>query len=359
MSLTAKSVHRSLFLALLCLWSVEVADAGSNSWISIGPQGRRVLAFAIDPSNNKTIYATTDMGGVFKSTNGGDRWTTLDTSGTFLNSNDTPSIAIAPSNPNTVYVGTYRGILKSTNGGLSWIAFQIEHLDYLDAVKFLAIDPSDNKTIYAGSFYRGVFKSVDGGEQWASINNGLTNLQVRALAMDPLNTNNIYIGIGGSGVFKSTNGGASWAAINSGITGSMRNLNIVRAIAIDPSNTSTVYTILGAGIFKSENGGQTWTSLDYVGHPGAIAIAPSDTKIIYVATIGGRIYKSVNGGETWPKFNTEVPGPNVLAIAIDPSNPNTIYVGADEHGVFKSTNGGASWAAINAGIIKSPSKPSL
>ena len=85
-------------------------------------------------------------------------------------------------------------------------------------VFFLAIDPINTQTIYAGTYGGGVFKSLDGGSTWYAINAGLTNLHIYSLAIDPTNTQTVYAGTEQGGVFKSTNGGSSWSAVNTGLT---------------------------------------------------------------------------------------------------------------------------------------------
>ncbi len=85
-------------------------------------------------------------------------------------------------------------------------------------VNTLAIDPSNPNTIYAGTIQGGVCKSTNGGDTWIQTGSGLTDLHVRSLAIDPSNPTTIYAGTDAGGVFKSTNGGDSWNPINSGLT---------------------------------------------------------------------------------------------------------------------------------------------
>ncbi|MFY9611575.1 MAG: hypothetical protein WAU45_23550 [Blastocatellia bacterium] len=146
-----------LILVLLRLGIPGVSEAANDPWTSVGPQGGRVQALAIDPSNADIIYAGTDGGGVLKSTNGGAVWTTLNTGNTTprilpFRPDYIPSIAIDRSSTNIIYAGTDGGIIKSTNGGLSWVEIRIRLLSTVD---ILAIDPSNTRTVYAGSIYVG------------------------------------------------------------------------------------------------------------------------------------------------------------------------------------------------------------
>ena len=130
------------------------------------------------------------------------------------------------------------------------------------------------------------------------INNGLIdNTGVRALALDPTNTSTLYAGTLGSGVFKSTDMGANWLAINNGLT----NLDIF-ALAIDPTDTSTLYagTINFGGVFKSTDMGADWVAINNGltnTNVFALVIDPNDTSTVYAGTRGGVFY--LTPGPRW------------------------------------------------------------
>ncbi len=258
-------------LILLCPSLARTAEAGVNRWTTNGPEGREIFSLAIDPTNPATLYAGTLRGGVFKSTDGGGRWTPVNTglNTTFV----ITALVVDPATPATLYAGTglgpgagdASGVFKSTNGGESWTAINIGLTSVYGlsppSVFALAIDPSAPRTLYASTYAGGVFKSTDGGGNWSAINTGLTRtgnaLIVSALAIDPSAPATIYAGSGynnefwfGAGVFKSTNGGASWSGINAGLTDSS-----VFALAMDPSTPSTLYAGTLGGVFKSTDAG--------------------------------------------------------------------------------------------------------
>jgi hypothetical protein len=108
-------------------------------------------------------------------------------------------------------------------------------------VLFLAIDPSNPQTLYAGTG-GGVFKSTNGGVSWAASSTGLGSSSAQCLIIDPGNPQTLYAGTGG-GVFKSTNGGVSWAASSTGLGSSS-----AQCLIIDPSNSQTLYA--GGGLWK-------------------------------------------------------------------------------------------------------------
>src|SRR5262249_38702206 len=153
-----------------------------------------VSALVIDPGNTNIIYAGSDSGGVFKSTNAGSNWTPINNG---LINPRAITLVINPKNASILYAGTFTfsdeiigGVYKSTDGGNNWrrltLSFDIE---------VLAIDPVNPETIYAGTFMNGVYKSTDGGANWNAASAGLGN-NIRALKIDPKNPNILYAGAG-------------------------------------------------------------------------------------------------------------------------------------------------------------------
>jgi photosystem II stability/assembly factor-like uncharacterized protein len=115
------TLHKVLLTSLLVLLSTSqasIVSAGINVWTSNGPEGGCIYALAIDPVTPTTLYAGTENGGVFKSTNGGGNWSPVNTG---LTDTIVRALAIDPVTPTTLYAGTYRGsVFKSTNGGGNW-----------------------------------------------------------------------------------------------------------------------------------------------------------------------------------------------------------------------------------------------
>jgi len=123
---------------------------GDNEWVSIGPEGGYVQAFAINPQSPDTLYAGTTSG-IFKSTNGGTNWTPMGPTSTYVQ-----ALAINPQAPETLYAGTTNGIFKSTNGETNWAAINTGLTN--TNVNVLAINPPIPETLYAGTLGGGVFK---------------------------------------------------------------------------------------------------------------------------------------------------------------------------------------------------------
>lgn len=254
------------------------------------------------------------------------------------------SIAIDPSTPATLYAATRgSGVFKTTNGGASWTTVNSGFPDRDRNVSALAIDPSTPATLYAATV-DGVFKTTNGAASWTAVSSGLS--YVNALAIDPSAPATVYAAT--SDVFKSTDGGTTWTAVYSSPTDAPV---IVDALAIDPYIPSTLYARATNGVFKSTNAGANWTAVDSGGidpHVFALGVDPSARTTLYRQSPEG-VAKSTDGGATWRAANSGRKDPQVFAFATDPFTPATLYSG-NQNGVFKSTNGGTSWTAANSGL---------
>ncbi len=209
----------------------------------------------------------------------------------------------------------------------------------------LAIDPSHPATLYAGAFWGGVFKSTDSGVHWSQMTNGMDPLAiVRALAVDPTNSENVYAGTS-SGLYTSNDGGATWSL------GLYRD---VQAVAVDPATPTTVYAGTCSdpdGLYKSTDGGVNWSASNS-GLPthcvDSLAVDPVSTGTIYAGTTGqlsNGVFKSTNGAASWsPSGLAQY---TVFDLIVDPSNHSTIY--AIGNGADKSTDGGQTWSRMSAG----------
>jgi photosystem II stability/assembly factor-like uncharacterized protein len=260
------------------------------------------------------------------------------------------AIAVDPTNENVVYAGTRdAGIWKTSDGGATWVASNNGY-DIGLRVYSLAIAPSDPNIIYAISYWGSLFKSADGGASWTPIRTP-KDYGVNAIAIDPLNSDTVYSG-GYLGASKTTDGGVNWSPINSGLTH-----KFVTLLAIDPVNTSILYAWDPAvpDLFKSTNAGESWNAIAFPGTiVTAIAIDPSNHNTIHVAASGygasaEDIVTSTDGGATW---GTRDGGLNYLTsiITLIVDGSGTIYVGDAVAGLFKGANGGTTWSAQNSGL---------
>jgi photosystem II stability/assembly factor-like uncharacterized protein len=320
---------------------------GGVTWRKTGALAAQVQALVIDPSDPQTVYAGTYGEGVWRSKNGGVTWSQTG----HMSSRYVWAIAIDPLETQTVYTANDAYVYKSTNGGRTWI--KASSGVPLDKMQALALDPADPETIYVGtnntqSDGHGVYKTTDGGATWLPANGGeMGSLRVLALAIDPLDPETLYAGTyerleGQGGVLKTTDGGTTWTRLSSWGT--------VNTLAIDPARPATVYAgPAGLGIFKTGNGGDIWQQVNdglTVPWVNAIAIDPSRTTKLFAGT-SNAVFMSARGGVTW-QLSTALALFGSAAIAADPTAPGTIYASA--FGVLKSTDGGRTWTDASVGL---------
>ena len=332
----------------------------AGTWTSIGPgpisNGQtpgsnpvsgRIVSIAPDPTNSNIIYLAAASGGVWKTTDGGNSWTPLtDNQVTTVMG----SIAVTPSDPNTIYAGTGepngsidsfygQGILKSTDGGSTWSLITDNNTFFRKAIGKIVVSPTDPNTVFAmvgggganglgGNF--GIYKSTDGGATWSNTTTSITTgIGYSDLAMNPQNPNVLYC-------------------------------------ALSSSNSSVADNVL----YETTDGGATWNptatfpaAADPIGRL-TIGLAPSSPQTIYVSAADRNtsgvlgVYKTTDGGGSW---STITPGPNYMGgqgwydqtVAVNPNDPNTVYVAgaADStNAVMQSTDGGATWTGIATGV---------
>jgi photosystem II stability/assembly factor-like uncharacterized protein len=234
-------------------FGINDSTDGGNLWRS-NFDLEIVQVIAVDPTTPNTIYATVSRNGdanqpagLFKSTDGGEKWNLINTGLPDTYRHEVISLAIDPVTPTTLYAGTDGGgMFKSTNGGENWSALNTG-IDMINSDLFqlffaLAIDPATPTTLYTGTAI-GVFKSTDGGGNWSAANAGLTNTGISTLAIDPATPTTLYAGTDG-GVFKSTDSGGNWSAMNTGLPDTL-----IHIIAIDPTMPTTLYLGTTNGVF--------------------------------------------------------------------------------------------------------------
>ncbi len=283
-------------------------------------------ALAVAPGNPNIIYAG-NSSGFYRSIDAGASWTKTSPG---LQSVD--SIAIDPTNSSVVYAGA-TGLFKTTDGGNNWTTLNIPANDA--RVGTIVFDPATPSTIYAGS-NAGVFRSTDSGSTWTTLNNfGAPNAPfVTSLAIDPTAPATIYAGTSGSGLFKTTNGGNSWTPINNGITtGFGGNPAVVDDIVIDSSNSSTLYINVVGKINQSTNGGNSWAQVNNSAVLGGINAMVGDRtnpSTLYVGTVGGGVIKTTDGGTSWTKVNNGLWTGIIRVLVADPSNSATLYAGGSD-----------------------------
>lgn len=317
-------INPNILYAGTTIGGVYKSTDGGDSWMFKAFPNRGV-GVVIDPVNTNILYACDRE--IFKSTDAGDSWVQT----TF----PTCPRPIDPANPSIMYGITSEGALKSTDAGEHWrpIGFQTQN------PRYIAIDLNETSTIYVAAD-RGVHKSTDAGDNWELI----LEIVISWIVVDPSNSNILYAVQFGRGVHKSIDGGKTWGfyPTDFGITG----------VVIDPEDTSVLYASTGGGgslhgIRKSTDGGESWVSSGFDNLPvRLIAIDPSKTSTMYISVLNVGIFKSTDSGENWQWSSRGLTATEIRALAIAPSNTRRIYASIPLGGFSRSTDGGESWTPI-------------
>jgi len=350
-------------------------------WRMIGPfRGGRTVAITGIPGKPNVIYMAPNNGGVWKTTDYGQTWAPI------FDDQPTGSVgalAIAPSNPDVIYVGSGEGlrrpdlsvgdgIYKSTDAGHSW-----QHLGLRDAQQIgaIVVDPHDPNRVFVAALghpygpnpERGVFRSTDGGMNWKKVLYKDDNVGAIDLAFDPGNAQAIYAvlwasrrppwttggsyGAAGSGLFKSTDGGSTWNELTKGLP-SAADLGRI-GLAISPSDPKRMYALVeskkAGGVYRSDDAGDSWQRLsseeriygrgdDFAG----VRVSPKDRDTIFIANTS--TYKSTDAGQTFAAIKGAPGGDDYHTIWINPENPQIIAIASDQ-GVTISVNDGATWSS--------------
>jgi photosystem II stability/assembly factor-like uncharacterized protein len=310
-------------------------DAAEN-W-NISSQGisqTYIKGLAVDPTASDTVFATVTGIGVAKTTTGGASWDYLVGLPTNLG-----AVAIDPQNPSTIWVGDgyhYDNrfyVYKSTDGGQSWTSIEFLHFSPSSAstgVSDILINVDDSDCILVGtSGFDGVLaRTTDGGLTWQQVGSSTT-----ALAADPNNHDVVYVGKTRIGqVFRYPNVWGSW---NSTEITPAEGIGGVRDIEVD--SDSKVYVAASDGLWRWNGSG--WTKLTGLPTDDITALAIDrfvSPGIIYVGTEEEGVFVSRDGGNTWTTFNEGLERLSVTKLAISASQPKILYAGIRYGGVWST-----------------------
>jgi photosystem II stability/assembly factor-like uncharacterized protein len=348
----------------------------------IGPfRGGRTKAATGIPAQPNVFYIGAVNGGVWKSTDYGVTWKPI--------FDDQPTgsigaIAIAPSNPDVIYIGsgeglqrpdlsTGDGIYKSTDAGKTWT-----HLGLHDGQQIpqIIVDPANPDRLfvavlghpYGPNAERGIFRSTDGGRTFEKVLYRDENTGGVDLAFDPSNANHVYAVLwearqgpwengvfsgSGSGLFESTDGGNNWKPLTKGLPnfeqGGLGRIGITIAPSDPKRMYATVQAANGGGLYRSDDGGQSWskptenTLIVTRGDDFAeVKVDPKNPDIVYTASIVA--WKSSDGGRTFRALRGAPGGDDYHRIWINPANTNIILIASDQGAVI-TVNGGESWSS--------------
>ncbi len=339
-----------LLATALVAVSLTVVVAGparaATPWKFTGPPGGSVEAIAVAPSNPSTVYATLDdrVGdeSVSKSTDGGLHWSDA---GNGLMTFDIAGLAVDPANPDRVFLASIDGVHRTTNGGGMWTLPSTDLNGTV--VTGMAIDPGDADVLYAATQNDGVWKSTDGATSWKHKSSGLPASIVRTIAISASNPHVLYAATD-AGVYTSTDAAASWTKMNGGLPGT------AFALAIDPTHPHRAFAGTDTGVFHTTNGGGHWAASSS-GIPAgdrdvtALLVDPHHAARVYAGSDGGGVFASTNSGGSWVARNSGLAYLQPLTLALDPTNPAVVFAGT-LGGVYRSTNHALSWKADKSGL---------
>ncbi len=372
-------------------------------WRDVGPmRGGRSYGVAGHADQPDTFYFGSVGGGVWKTENSGRTWAPISDEGIPIGS--IGAIAVAPSNPNIVYVGTGEpdiraqhsygiGMFKSTDAGKTWSHIGLEGTRQIGRV---VVDPANPNRVYVaalGNVYaanpeRGLYRSTDGGTTWKKIlfkASDPNNVGAIEVAIDMKNPRVLYASLWGTrrppwsvyapsnmpggGLYKSTDGGDSWSQL----TGGLPNDNFVGkiGIAISPSNPNRLWAVVddlgtgntpargggggragaqntGGGVYISDDAGANWKLVNTEQrlwgrgwYFGSVTVDPKNPDRAYV--INTATYMTTDAGKTFVPIKGAPGGDDYHQMWVNPKDGNRMVLSSDQ-GTVVSVDGGKSWS---------------
>jgi len=352
------------------------SEFGALKFRALGPAvtGRVDMVVGV-PGDPRTYYAAFAQGGVWKSENAGRNWRPIfDDQPT----NSIGSIAVAPSDPNTIYVGSGEanirgnvavgtGLFKSIDAGKSWKQVWKTH----GQIGALAIHPDRPDVAFAAVFgpafgpsqERGVYRTTDGGKTWQQVLFVDERTGASDVTFDANNPRILFAGMWqalrqpwqatsggpGSGLYRSADGGETWQVVKEhGLPAADWGKVGVR---VAPSDSRRVYALIEAedgGLFRSDDGGENWEHVSAARvirqrawYYSCLTIDPTNADIVWFPQVN--LVKTIDGGRTIHSVKGPAHGDHHY-VWIDPADPRRVITGNDG-GVALSIDAGATWAA--------------
>jgi photosystem II stability/assembly factor-like uncharacterized protein len=342
-------------------------------WRSIGPnRGGRSQAVAGSASRPFEYYFGATGGGLWKTTDGGQTWRPV--SDTAFKTSSVGAVAVAPSNPDVVYVGMGEtelrgniiqgdGVYKSSDGGKTWAHVGLEKTM---AIARIRVHPTNPDIVYAaalGNPYgpnpeRGVFRSRDGAKTWERVLFHDEKTGAVDLSLDEKNPNVLYAGLWevfrtphslssggpGSGLYKSTDGGTSWTDLSKS-TGLPKPVWGKVGVSVSAADPNRIYAIVEAkdgGVFLSDDGGAQWKQVN------------DDRRLRQRAFYYSRIYADPQAKDTVYILNTGVyrstdAGKTIKSIRVPHGDNHDLWIAPNDAKRMINSNDGGANVSVNAG----------
>jgi len=356
----------------------DLSEWKALKYRSIGPAwGGRVTRAAGVPGDPNIYYLAGAASGVWQTMDGGLTWKPL--------FDDQPvssvgSIALAPSNPSVIYIGSGEanirgnvaagdGVYKSTDGGKTWTHVWKQE----GQIGTMVVHPTNENIAFAAVLghafgpnqERGVYRTQDGGKTWQQVLKKDENTGASDVAIDPHNPNIVFAGLwqarrtpwsmtsggSGSGLYVSRDGGDTWKQLKQNEKGLPEGPWGKIGLAVAPSDGRIVYALIEAekgGLFRSDDGGDNWALVspdrllrERAWYYSMITINPANPNEVWAPNVP--MVKSIDGGKTFQFVKGISHGDN-HDLWIDPTNPKRM-IGSDDGGVNISTDGGETWYA--------------
>ena len=348
-------------------------------WRLIGPfRGGRVLAVSGVPGEPGHFYFGAVNGGVWESRNAGRTWRPI------FDAQPVGSIgalAVAPSNPRVLYVGTGeadmrsdiaqgKGVYRSDDGGATW---RFAGLGDTQQIGRIQVDPHDSDIAwvaalghpYGPNAERGVFRTRDGGAHWTRVLGPDANTGAIDLVLAPDDPRTVYAALWqarrtpwniyppssgpGSGLYKSTDGGEHWVHLaGNGFADAPGRIGL----AVAPSDPNRLYAMVDAdsgGLYRSLDRGAHWSRVSSdsrVWQRGwyfsGITVEPKNADVVYACNT--TLLRSGDAGAHFVPIEGDATGDDFHALWIDPLDPQSRVLGSDQ-GTVVSTDGGRSWSS--------------
>jgi photosystem II stability/assembly factor-like uncharacterized protein len=346
----------------------------------IGPatMGGRIDDVAVVESNANIVYVGTAAGGLWKTTNNGTTWEPVFDKESVSTIGD---IAIAPSDPSVVWVGTGEpnnrqssswgdGAFKSLDGGKTWKKMGLEATRHIGRI---VIHPRNADIVYVAALghlwganpERGVYKTTDGGKTWSQVLKINDDTGVSDIAMDPQSPDILYaaayqrrrtpFGFNGGGpdaaIYKTIDGGVTWKKLTKGLP--YENGGETGRIALDiyRKDPNIVYALVQhekGGIYRSEDKGETWKKMSDTNprpsYYSQVRVDPNNDLRIW--SLGASMFYSEDGGKTFSTQRVTGIHGDFHAMWIDPADSNHLITGSDG-GIHWSYDAGKTWDFVN------------